>query len=102
VFFIIFVLAWGMGIGWIAQLILGAQQNWGQALFIGVAGSFVGGMIGNLIFGDGFNLRPAGIVGSILGALLLLAIVQAVQRSGAAKAKQAPHKGKSGRHQPRP
>jgi uncharacterized membrane protein YeaQ/YmgE (transglycosylase-associated protein family) len=48
-------------------------------LVAGFAGSFVGGMIGSFLAGDGFNLRPSGIIGSVLGAVIVLAIWQAVQ-----------------------
>jgi uncharacterized membrane protein YeaQ/YmgE (transglycosylase-associated protein family) len=69
------MLVFGMGAGWVAQLILGqGKGNWGQALGIGLAGSFVGGALVSLIAGDGFDLKPSGIIGTIVGAVLLLAI----------------------------
>ncbi len=46
-------------------------------IVIGIIGSFVGGFLGYLIFHkdgkDGF-FQPAGIVGSIIGAVIVLAI----------------------------
>jgi uncharacterized membrane protein YeaQ/YmgE (transglycosylase-associated protein family) len=62
---IIFILASGMAVGWLAQLIVkrNAPTNWTLALVAGVAGSFIGG--------DGLALRPSGIVGSLLGALVV-------------------------------
>jgi uncharacterized membrane protein YeaQ/YmgE (transglycosylase-associated protein family) len=47
---------------------------------VGVAGSFVGGTIGSLIFGAGCDVRPSGLVGSILGATVVLAAYQALKR----------------------
>jgi uncharacterized membrane protein YeaQ/YmgE (transglycosylase-associated protein family) len=76
---ILFIIVWGMAAGWIAQLIMGEGTNWGQALGIGIAGSLIGGLIGSLIAGDGLELRFSGIIGSILGAVILLAILRMVR-----------------------
>jgi uncharacterized membrane protein YeaQ/YmgE (transglycosylase-associated protein family) len=45
-----------------------------------LAGSFVGGLLISLLSGDGLALRPSGIIGSILGAVVLLAAWQAIRR----------------------
>ena len=43
---------------------------------IGAGGSFVGGLIGNLISGDGLSkVHSAGWIGSIIGAIVLMAIL---------------------------
>jgi len=40
---------------------------------LGIAGSFVGGLVGSLIYGGRvFELHTAGIIGSILGACLVM------------------------------
>jgi uncharacterized membrane protein YeaQ/YmgE (transglycosylase-associated protein family) len=81
---LLFILVWGMFAGWIAHLLLARGQpvNWAELLIIGLAGSFVGGLLISLASGDGLALRPSGIIGSILGAVILLAAWQAV-RGGA-------------------
>jgi uncharacterized membrane protein YeaQ/YmgE (transglycosylase-associated protein family) len=81
---LLFILVWGMFAGWIAHLLLARNQpiNWAELLIIGLAGSFVGGLLSSLLSGDGLALRPSGIIGSILGAVILLAAWQAV-RGGA-------------------
>lgn len=64
----------GMLIGAAAQLILGRDGrgiDWGMALAAGLIGSFVGGLVLSLLFGDGLALKPSGIVGSILGAVIV-------------------------------
>jgi uncharacterized membrane protein YeaQ/YmgE (transglycosylase-associated protein family) len=49
----------------------------GMTLLIGIVGSFVGGFLGYLLFGkdaaNGF-LQPSGIIGSIIGAVIVLLI----------------------------
>lgn len=73
---LLFILVWGMAIGWVASLIVrgfDTPVSWGEALVAGLAGSFVGGMLGSLINGDGIEFRASGIIGSIVGAILLLA-----------------------------
>jgi uncharacterized membrane protein YeaQ/YmgE (transglycosylase-associated protein family) len=77
------LIVFGMAVGWIAQLILGrtgrGNRNWAEALVAGLVGSFVGGLLGSLIFGDGLALRPSGIIGSIVGAVLVLLVWGAVR-----------------------
>jgi len=63
-----------MMIGGAAQLLLGRASyriDWGMALVAGLGGSFVGGLLISLIAGDGLDLRPSGIIGSILGATIV-------------------------------
>jgi len=67
-----------MATGWIAQMILGrttpGKNNWGEAIVAGFVGSLVGGLLVSLISGDGFDLKPSGIIGSVVGAVIVLAI----------------------------
>jgi uncharacterized membrane protein YeaQ/YmgE (transglycosylase-associated protein family) len=70
------ILVFGLAIGWLANIILGNgshPQDWGPLLVAGLAGSFVGGMLASLLAGDGLELRPSGLVGSLVGAVLVLA-----------------------------
>ncbi len=78
---IIAILVGGMAIGGLAQLILGRKGrniDWGMALGAGIGGSFVGGLAASLIAGDGLDLRPSGIIGSLIGALLVTLVWQQV------------------------
>ncbi|HSS08531.1 MAG TPA: hypothetical protein VLL25_01515 [Acidimicrobiales bacterium] len=59
------ILVFGMGIGWLAQLILGRDGrriDWVMALVAGLAGSLVGGLVASLIAGDGIKLRASGFI----------------------------------------
>ncbi len=70
------LLLWGLVAGWLANMLLGGgmrTDNWGELLIAGVVGSFVGGLLASLIAGDGLALRPSGIIGSVIGAVLVLA-----------------------------
>jgi uncharacterized membrane protein YeaQ/YmgE (transglycosylase-associated protein family) len=76
------ILVFGLAIGWLANIILGGGSNpqeWGPLLVAGLVGSFVGGMLLSLLAGDGLNIRPSGIIGSLLGAIIVLAVVRAVK-----------------------
>lgn len=70
------LILFGMLIGAAAQLILhrgGKGIDWAKAFVSGLAGSFVGGLLASLLAGDGLELRPSGIIGSVVGALIVTA-----------------------------
>ena len=75
--------------GWIAHLLLARNQpiNWAELLVVGLAGSFVGGLLVSLLSGDGLALRPSGIIGSIIGAVILLAAWQAIRPAARRRAR---------------
>ena len=70
------LILFGMLVGAGAQLILGRSAkgiDWTLALVAGLVGSFVGGLLTSLLSGDGLQLQPSGIIGSLIGALLVTA-----------------------------
>jgi uncharacterized membrane protein YeaQ/YmgE (transglycosylase-associated protein family) len=78
---ILLIIAFGMLIGWLAQLALGqGTRPDGQSLVAGIVGSFVGGMLGSLLAGDGLAIRPSGIIGTFVGAVVVIVIWNAVAR----------------------
>ncbi len=82
---ILSILVIGLIAGAVARLLVPGRQNLsiGMTLLLGIVGSFVGGFLGFLLFGadpEGGFLQPAGIIGSIIGAILVLVIWLAVQR----------------------
>jgi uncharacterized membrane protein YeaQ/YmgE (transglycosylase-associated protein family) len=70
------LILFGILVGAGAQLIMGKSTkgiDWTLAFVAGLAGSFVGGLLISLLSGDGLQLRPSGIIGSLVGALLVTA-----------------------------
>jgi uncharacterized membrane protein YeaQ/YmgE (transglycosylase-associated protein family) len=68
----------GLVIGLVARALMPGRQNMGlvPTALLGMAGSFVGGIIGSLIYGGRmFELHSAGIIGSLLGAVLVMFLV---------------------------
>lgn len=76
---IITMIVVGLIAGALARLIVPGRQNISipMTILIGIIGSFVGGFLGYLLFGkdagSGF-LQPAGIIGSVIGAIIVLLI----------------------------
>lgn len=80
---ILFILVWGLFAGWLANILLGGGMrpaDWSPLLAAGLLGSFVGGMVLSLIAGDGLQLRPSGMLGSVLGAVGVLWVVRSANQ----------------------
>jgi uncharacterized membrane protein YeaQ/YmgE (transglycosylase-associated protein family) len=68
----------GLAAGWIAHLLVGrGRANWPLLFVVGLAGSFVGGLLASLLSGDGLELRPSGMIGSVVGATVILLAMRA-------------------------
>ena len=86
---IISIIIVGLIAGFIARAVVPGRQSLsiGMTLLLGIVGSFVGGFLGYLLFQkdatEGF-LQPAGIIGSIIGAIIVLVIYLQVGRRGRA------------------
>jgi uncharacterized membrane protein YeaQ/YmgE (transglycosylase-associated protein family) len=99
---ILAILGLGMGVGALAQLIVGKEGprvDWTMAFIAGFAGSLVGGLIFSLIAGDGLSIRLSGILGSLIGAIIITAVWQWYSRRKKAEARAAERAvARSGRH----
>ena len=89
--FIITMLIIGIVAGYLARLLVPGRDpmSFVQTVVLGVVGSFIGGFLGYVIFGEDFNegaLQPAGFIGSIIGAIIALLIYRAVTTSGRGRA----------------
>jgi uncharacterized membrane protein YeaQ/YmgE (transglycosylase-associated protein family) len=76
---IVSMLVIGLLAGALARLLVPGKQNLSvpMTIVLGVVGSFVGGFLGFLLFhkdsAQGF-FQPSGIIGSVLGAVVVLVI----------------------------
>jgi uncharacterized membrane protein YeaQ/YmgE (transglycosylase-associated protein family) len=70
----------GLVVGALARLLLPGPDPVGclGTILIGIGGSFVGGLLASLIFEGDLQLRPAGLIGSVIGAMLLLLLRRAL------------------------
>ena len=94
-FSIMAYVVFGMLAGWIASLLVRRDMHpsdWGLLFIVGVGGSLVGGIVVNLLLGQGFKLHPGGLISSILFASLILWIVTAAQNRGQTKPQHAADK----------
>ena len=83
--FIIVLLVVGLLAGALARLLVPGPDPMSLAAtwLLGVLGSFVGGFIGYVLFGadiDDGAVQTSGIIGSVIGAIILLLIYRAIQR----------------------
>lgn len=80
-YFILALIVIGMVAGGIASKVVYPEWkiDWTEAFVVGLGGSFLGGIVGNLIVGEGFSLSAAGLLGSTIMAIILLAIVKWVR-----------------------
>lgn len=74
-------IVFGFVVGLIARFIMPGQQSMGliRTTLLGVGGSFVGGVLAALTWGGNWRKpTPAGFIGAILGAVVLLMISEAM------------------------
>ena len=81
--FLIYLLVVGIIAGFVARLLVPGRDPMGfwATVLLGVVGSFVGGFLGYLIFDKDLDegaIQASGIIGSIVGAIVVLLIYRAV------------------------
>lgn len=78
---ILWMIILGLIAGAIAKLIMPGRDPGGiiVTILLGIAGSVVGGFLWNMLFGRGGNGdNTAGLIGSVIGALILLALYRMI------------------------
>ena len=73
----------GLVAGFIARALVPGRESMTilHTTVLGVAGSFVGGLLARLIFGGGMSLvQPSSWTGSIIGAVIVLMIYLMINR----------------------
>jgi uncharacterized membrane protein YeaQ/YmgE (transglycosylase-associated protein family) len=78
VFSILGFILLGIVAGYLGRLIMPGKQKMSfvQTALLGMAGSLVGGVLGSLIFEGDLDLSAAGFIGSIIGVLIVLFIME--------------------------
>lgn len=82
--FIIWLIV-GAIIGWLAGMVMGDRESTVLNIVIGIVGAFIGGLVVPLLGFSGANINNGdfslySLIVSFIGAVILLAIVNAVRR----------------------
>jgi uncharacterized membrane protein YeaQ/YmgE (transglycosylase-associated protein family) len=83
---IIWMIVVGLIAGLLARAIMPGSDpmGWIATIVLGVVGSFVGGFLASMLLGrntsSGSAFEPTGIIGSVIGALIVLWIYRRVKR----------------------
>jgi uncharacterized membrane protein YeaQ/YmgE (transglycosylase-associated protein family) len=66
----------GLLAGFIARALVPGPDpmGWLGTMVLGIVGSFVGGTLAALLFGGTFDITPTNIIGSIIGAIIVLLV----------------------------
>lgn len=83
---ILLFLVFGLVVGLLARALMPGRQSmgWGMTALLGVVGSFVGGFLMSLITDNRVtDFNTAGLIGSVIGALLTLLVVGRMGPRGA-------------------
>jgi uncharacterized membrane protein YeaQ/YmgE (transglycosylase-associated protein family) len=77
---IIVFLIVGLIAGFIARALVPGPDpmGWLGTMILGIVGSFVGGTLAALVFGGTLDLSASGLIGSIIGAIIVLLIWRAM------------------------
>ena len=74
----------GLIAGAIARLLMPGRDpmGWIATIVLGIAGAFLGGFLGRMIFGagDADGFEPSGLIGAVIGAMILLFLLRMFSR----------------------
>lgn len=83
--FILGLILVGLIAGALARLLVPGRDPMGigATILLGIVGSFVGGFLADVLFrndAEDLGLHPAGIIGSVIGAVIVLLVYNAINR----------------------
>lgn len=86
--FIISIIVIGLVAGLIARAVVPGDDSMGlvATTILGIVGSLIGGLLGYVLFGKdlaGGAFQTSGLIGSIIGAIIVLIIVRVANRERA-------------------
>ncbi len=66
----------GLIAGFIARALVPGPDpmGWLGTMILGIVGSFVGGTLAALLFGGSIDISASGLVGSVIGAIIVLLV----------------------------
>jgi uncharacterized membrane protein YeaQ/YmgE (transglycosylase-associated protein family) len=81
--FIVVMLIIGLVAGFVARAVVPGNDSMGiiPTIILGIVGSFVGGLLADILFrsdAEDVGLAPSGLLGAIVGAIVVLLILNAV------------------------
>jgi uncharacterized membrane protein YeaQ/YmgE (transglycosylase-associated protein family) len=81
--FVLYLIVIGLIAGFVARAVVPGPDPMGVAgtIVLGIVGSFIGGFLGFVLFGNDFKdgaLQASGVIGSIVGAILALLVYRLV------------------------
>jgi len=70
----------GLIAGFIARALVPGPDpmGWLGTMILGIVGSFVGGTLAALLFGGTLDVSPTGLIGSVIGAIVVLLVWRAM------------------------
>jgi uncharacterized membrane protein YeaQ/YmgE (transglycosylase-associated protein family) len=70
----------GLMAGFIARALVPGPDpmGWLGTMILGIVGSFVGGTLAALLFGGTLEVSPTGLIGSVIGAIVVLLVWRAM------------------------
>lgn len=78
--FILSMIVVGLIAGALARFLVPGRDpmSVGNTIVLGIIGSFLGGFVGSLVHGGGLHFGPAGMIGSVIGAIIALLIYRSM------------------------
>ena len=84
IWFVLSLLVFGLVAGAIARLLVPGRDRLGcgGTILLGIVGSFIGGLIGFVLFDRDASqgaVQPSGLFGSVVGAVIALLVLRSVR-----------------------